>query len=62
MKPLSTTLYYSGQISGESLPERSLAADRPAVMLTFLDIYNGDRNALDRFARHAKRRAREHPS
>jgi hypothetical protein len=48
-------IYYSGSTSGESLPERALANDDPAIMLTFWEIFEGKTDTKGRFNRHKER-------
>lgn len=55
-KDQEVILYYSGSTSGISLPERALAADKPAIMLTYWEIHYKKGTTATRFKRHSARR------
>lgn len=58
-EPNKMILFYSGSTAGDSLPERALYEDAPAVMLTFFEMYEKRGDTIRRFERHAQKRKEE---
>lgn len=42
-------IFYSGNLSGESLPEILIAKDKPFIMLTYYELHEGNKGTRNRF-------------